>query len=108
MTRNKKILIVGAIILLIGIPVGIYYFLFSGPEGGLEMERIVINLGTTEEELIPELKKQGYIRSEWAFRLVLKTKAWQGHKPSLGFDPPMGYLIRNEDLLAKLKEWGIK
>ncbi len=78
MTRNKKIAIAGGIILVIGIPVGIYYFLFSGPEREFEMERIVINLGTTEEELIPKLKEQGYIRSEWAFRFVLKKKGWEG------------------------------
>ncbi len=78
MTRNKKIVIVSAIILLIGIPVGIYYFLFSGPERESEMERIVINLDTAEEELIPKLKEQDYIRSEWAFKFVLKTKGWEG------------------------------
>jgi len=78
MTRNKKIVIVGAIILLIGIPVGIYYFLFSAPEKELEMERIVINLDIAEEELIPKLKEQGYIRSEWAFKFVLKKKGWEG------------------------------
>ncbi len=78
MSRNKKIVIVGAIVLLIGIPIGIYYFLFSAPERELEMERIVINLDTTEEELIPKLKEQGYIRSEWAFKFVLKRKGWEG------------------------------
>lgn len=78
MTRNKKIAIAGGIILVIGIPIGVYQCLFSAPEKELEMERIVINLGTTEEELIPKLKEQGYIRSEWAFNFVLKTKSWQG------------------------------
>ena len=33
----------------------------------------------------------------------IKTKAWQGHKP-IGFDPSRGYLIREEELEAKLKE----
>lgn len=78
MTRNKKIIITGAIILAIGISIGIYQCLFSAPQKRLEMERIVINLDTTEEELIPKLKEQGYIRSEWAFKLVLKIKGWQG------------------------------
>ena len=78
MARNKKIVIMGVIILLVGIPVGIYYFLFSGPERELEIERIVINLNTTEEELIPKLKEQGYIRNEWAFKFVLKKKGWEG------------------------------
>ncbi|MCK4355339.1 endolytic transglycosylase MltG [Candidatus Parcubacteria bacterium] len=78
MTRNKKIAIIGGIILVVGIPIGIYQCLFSSPQKGLEMERIVINLDTTEEELIPKLKEQGYIRSERAFKFVLKTKGWQG------------------------------
>ena len=87
MTGNKKIAIVGVIILLIMIPLGIYYFLFSGPERELEMERIVINLGTTEEELIPKLKEQGYIRNEWVFKFVLKRKGWEGK-----IDPG-GYMV---------------
>ena len=78
MNRNKKIAIIGGIILAIGIPIGIYQCLFSGPEKESEMERIVINLNTTEEELIPKLKEQGYIRSEWAFKFVLKRKGWEG------------------------------
>ena len=78
MTRSKKIAIIGGIILAIGISIGVYQCLFSAPQKGLEMERIVINLGTTEEELIPKLKEQGYIRSEWAFRFVLKTKGLEG------------------------------
>ncbi|MCK4473755.1 endolytic transglycosylase MltG [Candidatus Parcubacteria bacterium] len=78
MIRNKKIAIAGGIILVIGIFIGAYQCLFSAPEKEFEMERIVINLGTTEEELIPKLKEQGYIRSEWAFKFVLKRKDWQG------------------------------
>ena len=78
MTRNKKIAIIGGIILAMGICIGIYQCFFSAPQKGLDMERIVINLDTTEEELIPKLKEQGYIRSERAFKFVLKTKGWQG------------------------------
>ena len=78
MTRNKKIVIAGGIILAIGITIGVYQYLFSAPQKGLEMERIVINLDTTEEELIPKLKEQGYIRNKWAFKFVLKVKDWQG------------------------------
>ena len=78
MTRNKKIAIAGGIILAIGITIGVYQYLFSAPQKGLEMERIVINLDTTEEELIPKLKEQGYIRNKWAFKFVLKVKGWQG------------------------------
>jgi UPF0755 protein len=78
MTRRKKIAIVaGIIILLIGIFIGIYQFLFSAAQKGGE-EQITVNLTTSEKELIPKLKEQGYIRSEWAFNLVLKIKGWQG------------------------------
>ena len=78
MTRNKKIVIIGGVILAVGISIGVYQCLFSAPQKGLEMKRIVISLGTAEEELIPKLKEQGYIRSEWAFNYVLKKKGWQG------------------------------
>jgi len=44
-------------------------------------------LTTTEEQLIPKLKAQGYIRSEWAFHYVLKKKGWQGKIE------PGGYMV---------------
>jgi len=81
MTRNKKIAIgiAGGIILVTAIGVFVFYqHQFSAPQKGAEEERIVVNLTTTEEELIPKLKEQGYIRSEWAFNYVLKKKGWQG------------------------------
>jgi len=79
MTRNKKIIIAGGIILLVGISIGLYQCLFSAPQKEfVEWERIVINLNTTEEELIPKLKEQGYIKSEWAFKLVLKIRGLEG------------------------------
>jgi len=81
MTRNKKITIgiASGIILVIAIGVFVFYqHQFSAPEKEAEVERIVVNLTTTEEELIPKLKEQGYIRSEWAFNYVLKKKDWQG------------------------------
>ncbi len=80
MAVNKKIAIVGGaiIFLLIGIAVFLFLYQFSAPQKGAETEKITINLTTTEEELIPKLKEQGYIRSEWAFNYVLKNKGWQG------------------------------
>jgi len=80
MTRNKKIVIIAGIILTV-IATGIFVFYqhqFSAPQKEFKLERIVINLNTTEAELIPKLKEQGYIRSEWAFNYVLKNKGWQG------------------------------
>ncbi|MFH1462164.1 MAG: endolytic transglycosylase MltG [bacterium] len=78
MVRNKKIIIVGGIILVIGISVFAFLYQFSAPQKGVETEKITINLTTTEEDLIPKLKEQGYIRSDWAFNFVLKVKGWQG------------------------------
>jgi len=81
MTRNKKIAIgiASGIILVIAIGVFVFYqHQFSAPQKQAEEERIVVRLTTTEEELIPKLKEQGYIRSEWAFNFVLKRKGWQG------------------------------
>lgn len=81
MKRGKKITIgiAGGIILVTAIGVFVFYqHQFSAPQKGAEEERIVVNLTTTEEELIPKLKEQGYIRSEWVFNYVLKKKGWQG------------------------------
>jgi len=80
MSRNKKIAIIGGaiIFLVIGIAVFLFLYQFSAPQKRVEEERIVINLTTTEAELIPKLKEQGYIRSEWAFEFVLKIRGWQG------------------------------
>jgi len=89
MTRNKKIAIIGGaiIFLAIGIAVFAFFYQFSAPQKGTEEERIVINLNTTEAELIPKLKEQRYIRSEWAFNFVLKRKGWQGKIE------PGGYMV---------------
>ena len=89
MTRNKKIAIVGGMIIVvaIGIAVFAYQRQFGAPQKGAEEERIVVNLTTTEAELIPKLKEQGYLRSEWAFNFVLKRKGWQGKIE------PGGYMV---------------
>jgi UPF0755 protein len=78
MPRNKKIaIIIGIILAIISIAVFIFLYQFSAPQKSAEEERIVINLKTSEEKLIPKLKEQGYIRSEWAFNYVLEKKGWQ-------------------------------
>ena len=76
--KRKKIIIISGIILTVGIFIGIYQCLFSAPQRKFNEERIVVNLDTTEEELIPKLKEQEFIRSEWAFKLVLKTRGLEG------------------------------
>lgn len=81
MSKKRKIAIgiTSGIILAIAIGVFVFYqHQFSAPQKGAEIEKITINLTTTEEELIPKLKEQGYIRNEWAFNYVLKKKSWQG------------------------------
>jgi UPF0755 protein len=89
MTRNKKIAIAGVVIIFLLIGTAVYMFLhqFSAPQKGAEEERIVANLTTTEGELIPKLKEQGYIRSEWAFNYVLEKNNWKGKIE------PGGYMI---------------
>lgn len=77
MSKIIKIIIIGTgTILITGVLIVLYQF--SAPQKITEVERIVVNLTTTEEKLIPILKEQDYIRSEWAFNYVLKSKGWQG------------------------------
>lgn len=45
------------------------------------------------------IKAQAKKLAEW-----LKTKAWQGHKSVVGFDPPKGYLVREDEVEALLKD----
>ena len=52
-------------------------FQFSSPQKEAKEEQIVINLTTTEAELIVRLKEQGYVKSAWAFNFVLKRELWQ-------------------------------
>ncbi len=81
MNKTIKIIIIVAGIILTITAIGafvFYQYQFSAPQKTAETERIVVNLTTTEEKLIPILKEQGYIRSEWAFNYVLKKKGWQG------------------------------
>jgi len=77
--NNKKILIVlGVILLMAGVAVFIFLFQFFAPQAKAEKESITVNLNTTESKLIPKLKEQGYIKSEWAFNFILENKGWQG------------------------------
>jgi UPF0755 protein len=90
MSRMIKIIAAATGLVLIVATVGLYMLYqsrFSASEKGAGEERITVNLGTTEEELIPKLKEQGYIKNEWAFNYVLKSKGWQGKIQ------PGGYMI---------------
>ena len=55
-----------------------FQYQFSAPQKEAKEEQIVINLTTTEEEIIPKLKEQGYIKSQQAFDFVLKREGWEG------------------------------
>ena len=91
MSRNKKIAsIAGIILAIITIAIFAFQFQFSAPQKGAEEERVVVNLITTEAKLIPKLKEQGYIRSEWAFNFVLKRKDWQGKIEPGGYNVSKG------------------
>ncbi|MDP3052493.1 MAG: endolytic transglycosylase MltG [bacterium] len=82
---NKKNLILAGLILVLAVSVIIFLNQFSAPQRKAAEERIVVNLATTEAELIPKLKQQGYIRSEWAFNFALKIKNWRGKIKSGGY-----------------------
>lgn len=96
MDRNKKFVVIAITVTIIAILIGVIIFAyqrqFGAPQKTAEEERIVVNLTTAETDLIPKLKEQGYIRSEWAFNYVLKKKGWQGkidpggYKVSKGMD----------------------
>jgi len=77
---NKIIKIIVAIIivfLIVGLSVAFWALSqFSVPQTEAGTDRIVINLNTTQAQLIPKLKDQGYIKSEWAFGYVLNNKGW--------------------------------
>ncbi len=83
--KSVKIIVVGAVIILTA-GLGFVFRQFSAPEKKAQTERIVVNLTTSEAELIPKLKQQGYIRSEWAFNFVLKQKNWQGKIKPGGYE----------------------
>lgn len=90
MSKTIKIIIIGVGVILTMTAIGVFVFYqrqFSAPQKTAETEKITINLTTAEEELIPKLKEQGYIRSEWAFNYVLKKKDWQGKIE------PGGYMV---------------
>ncbi|MDD5146384.1 MAG: endolytic transglycosylase MltG [Candidatus Pacebacteria bacterium] len=86
---NKKITIIAGTIIVVTISIAVFAYQrqFGAPQKGAEKERIVVNLTTTEAELIPKLKEQGYVKSERALNFVLKVKGWQGKIE------PGGYIV---------------
>ena len=84
---NRKKIILAGLILVCGFGLIISLYQFSAPQKKSAEERIVVNLGKTEAELIPKLKQQGYIRNEWVFNFALKLKNWRGKIK------PGGYIV---------------
>ena len=85
MAQKKNIIFGIGAVLAVGI--GFVLYQFSAPESKAEKERFVINLSTSESEVIKKLHSQGFIRSPLAFNLVLTFRGWQGKIE------PGGYLI---------------
>ncbi len=52
------------------------YFLMSAPAWSSEVERIVIQSGTSEYEVIARLRSEGFIRSTRAFDFILALGRW--------------------------------
>ncbi len=89
MNRIVKIILL-AFILCVAVAIFLVALQFSAPQMKAESERIVVNLNTTQAELVPKLKDQGYIKSVWAFETVLKIKGW-GNK----IEPGAYYVSKN-------------
>ena len=72
MTRNKKIVIVGGIILAMGIFIGIYQCSFSAPQKQAEFEQFTITIGNDDSrEIAEQLEKEGFIKNKTAFHIAL-------------------------------------
>jgi len=73
MNKSKKI-IIGVVLI-----VSIFYifYQFSAPERKAEKERFVVNLKTSESEVITRLYSEGFIKNPLAFNLVLRFKGWK-------------------------------
>lgn len=54
-----------------------YISQFSAPQSNAVSERVVVNAGETQEQIIANLKQQGLIKSKWGFGEVLKIKGWE-------------------------------
>jgi len=61
---------------------------FRAPQKNGERERFVVQQKTvSEKDIIDDLKKQGYLKSEMIFNLIFDLKGWHGRIT------PGGYLI---------------
>ena len=54
----------------------LFYSQFSGPQREKKEERFVIKVGTGEEQIVDDLKAEGFLKSKEIFGLVLTFKGW--------------------------------
>lgn len=78
--KRKRITFILSAVFLILLAVFsiIYFFLFSAPQIGSAEERVTFGVSYTGNQIIKELKDQGYIRSEWGFEEALRLKGLTG------------------------------
>ena len=92
MTKNKTILIIGGLLLII--VVGLLFtnfILFSSPQPKSQKQEVfTIALKSTEPAIIDKLKSQIFIRNTWAFNLALTIKGKHNKIESGGY-----YLSKN-------------
>jgi len=76
---NKIFLIIGIIILIALVGGGLFLFyyynsLFGAPQNNATPEQFTIQQNTSQQIIVDDLYKQGFIKSEWAFNYVLSNK----------------------------------
>lgn len=58
--------------------VAIFLNEFRGPAKNREKQRLIIKLNTPEEQLIDQLKTEGFLKNKLVFNLILDLKKWRG------------------------------
>jgi len=70
-----------AIILIIIAAIFLYISFFTAPQKNAEPERFVVDLNTNTSRAINQLKTDGFIKSEWLFKLIFWLKGGNQIKP---------------------------
>ena len=67
-------------IILLAVVIGIFWYnsQFSAPQKNSGQERFVVNISDTQNQIVSNLKSQGFIKSIWGFDEVLKIKKLEG------------------------------
>lgn len=70
--KNKIILGLEILVFIFILSIFIFYnSLFSAPDKNAESERFIISLSETKNDIILKLKENGFIKSEWGFKIAL-------------------------------------